>query len=149
MTEAEKRKMTKKKRVLTILILAILAPLVVVAEYFFILTFTLPYSDIITTENDVFFLSLVGGGLTLISLYLFIRTIKKEKLFAIKKALPMITTTALSIALWTLFVTWMVFKELPSFNLSTFMGTLILAIPLVGSSTWETIRTFREGRKIK
>lgn len=63
------KKVTKKKGIKRVLTILILAPLVVVAEYFFILTFALPYSDSVTTEN-AFFLSLVGGALTLISLYL-------------------------------------------------------------------------------
>ena len=71
----------------------------------------------------------------------------KRKLFAMKKALPLITSVCSMITLWVAIVYWIVriIHELPSFNVPTFIGVIVIAL-LACYSTWET---FRERGKMR
>lgn len=67
-------------------------------------------------------------------------------LFRLKKALPVITATALSVAIWTLFVVWTVnvFKK-PYDLMTTIIGTLLVLV-FACSTAWDT---YVEWRKMK
>jgi len=68
-------------------------------------------------------------------------------MYKLKKALPFITATALSVALWTFFVMWIVNVYKASYDLMTIVVGTFLVIVFAGSTTWESIRACHEWRK--
>jgi uncharacterized protein (DUF983 family) len=67
----------------------------------------------------------------------------------LKKALPLITAIAVSVALWTMFAMWIVIVYKASYDLMTIIvGTLVVMV-FGGSTTWDSIRAYREWRKKK
>jgi TctA family transporter len=70
-------------------------------------------------------------------------------MYKLKKALPFITAAALSVALWTFFAMWIVNVYKASYDLMTIIVGTIVVIVFAGSTTWESIRAYREWRKKK
>jgi len=65
-------------------------------------------------------------------------------LFKLKKALPFVTATALSVAVWTMFAMWIVIVYRASYDLMTIIvGTLVVMF-FAGSTTWESIRAYQK-----
>jgi hypothetical protein len=70
-------------------------------------------------------------------------------MYKLKKVLPFITATALSVALWTFFAMWIVNVYRVSYDLITIIvGTLVVMV-FACSTTWESIRAYRKWRMKK
>jgi high-affinity Fe2+/Pb2+ permease len=65
----------------------------------------------------------------------------------LKKALPLITATASSVALWTFFAMWIVNVYKASYDLMTIIVGTLAVMVFAGSTTWESIKAYREWRK--
>ena len=65
----------------------------------------------------------------------------------LKKVLPVITATALSVATWALFAVGMVIVFKNSYDLMSVMIASLLAIVFACSTSWEIIRAYREWKK--
>jgi len=72
---------------------------------------------------------------------------KTFPIYKLKKALPFVTATALSVALWALFAMWIVIVYRSSYDLMTIIVGTLLGLVFGGSTTWESIRAYREWRK--
>lgn len=68
-------------------------------------------------------------------------------MYKLKKVLPFIITTALSVALWTLLAMWIVTVRMASYDLMTIIVGTFVVIVFTGSTTWESIRAYHEWRK--
>jgi len=68
-------------------------------------------------------------------------------MYKLKKVLPFITAAALSVALWTFFAMWIVNVYKASYDLMTIIVGTIVVVVFAGSTTWESIRAYREWRK--
>jgi len=70
-------------------------------------------------------------------------------MYKLKKAFPFITATLLSVALWTFFAMWIVNVYRASYDLMTIIVGTLAVMVFAGSTTWESIRAYREWRKMK
>jgi len=68
-------------------------------------------------------------------------------LFKLKKALPLITAIAVSLAVWTLFPMGMVIAYKEKHDLLTIIIGTLLCLVFGGSTTWDSIRAYQKWKK--
>jgi len=62
------------------------------------------------------------------------------------KVLPLITATALSVAIWGFFAVWIVIVFEKSYDLITVIAGSLLMLVFAGSTTWDSIREWGKMR---
>jgi hypothetical protein len=70
-------------------------------------------------------------------------------MYKLKKAFPFITATFLSVAVWIMFAMWIVIVYESSYDLMTIIVGTFLVMVFAGSTTWHSIKAYREWRKTK
>ena len=67
-------------------------------------------------------------------------------LFRLKRALPVITAIGLSVAVWTIFITWTII-HIGTYDLMSIVVMLLLGLVFACSTTLEVVEAYHKWRK--